>query len=144
MTTTHSLFQRPGGRVSATVKRALPAALADAPVKSIKTVYGDRDVVTVVYSVETPDEIIPHAKFMGTCCALLTHLEETDVCPALLRGVSEHPDDAVPFVWLLRPEWAGAYMRDDISETELLRRVARTSYHLNDDRGAAPPQGGAA
>lgn len=105
---------RPYSRTSSALRRLLAAA--DSTTPAVSHVYGDADVVTVVYQARSDGS---HQKILGGCVAALTRLDERDLAPDVVRGVC-HADDAdVPLVWLLPREWGLAYAADRLDRVDV-------------------------
>ncbi|MGB9931558.1 hypothetical protein [Haloarcula amylolytica] len=119
-------MSRPGSRESAAVRRALARRWSGAPT-TVESVYGDSDIVTVVYEVSRPMVGTVHAECLGTAAHALAALDSKGTAPEVLRGVCHLPEAPPPLVWLLRREWASAQQAGELDDVELLERVADTS-----------------
>lgn len=120
-----SELSRPGSRESAAVRKAFDQLGIR---REVENVYGDADVVTVVYSPrDGPDDGTAHSNMMGLCATVLRHLTEKDLAPEILRGVCHHDDADAPIVWLVRREWATAIADGDLDHGEVYNRIVDTS-----------------
>jgi len=122
---------RPGSRESAAVRRALSRRWGGAPTTA-ESVYGDTDVVTVVYETPRPMVGTAHAECLGSAVHALAALAAKGTAPETLRGVCHLPGEPVPLVWLLRCEWACAQQAGELDDAALLERVADTSPLFDD------------
>jgi len=122
---------RPGSRESAAVQRALSRRWSGGDT-TVDTVYGDSDIVTVVYDTAQPMAGRAHAECLGGAAHALSDLTSNGTAPAVLRGVCHLPEAPVPLVWLLRREWACAQQAGEMDSGELLERVADTSPLFGD------------
>ena len=105
---------RPYSRTSSALRRLLAAA--DSTTPAVSHVYGDADVVTVVYQARGDGS---HQEMIGGCVAALTRLDERDLEPDVVRGVCRPEDADVPLVWLLPREWALAYDNDRLDRVDV-------------------------
>jgi len=104
------------------------------PYPDPESVYGDRDVVTVVYSIPTDEtDGGAHVEWIGNAMAAFRHLDEA-VSPAVLRGVCHLENDECPLVWLLRREWVEALEAGELTQTEVLDRTVQTTATATSDR----------
>ncbi|MDQ2072817.1 hypothetical protein RBH20_09750 [Haloarcula sp. H-GB4] len=131
---------RPGSRESAAVRRALSRRWGDSA-KTAESVYGDSDIVTVVYDLGRPMSGTAHAECLGGVAHALAALASKGTAPRLLRGVCHLPDEPIPLVWLLRREWACAEQTGEMDDVDLLGRVAATSPLFGDVVDTKPRHG---
>jgi hypothetical protein len=119
--------RRPRSRVSARVRREL------SPHVPIDSVYGDSDVVTVVYPTPAdPLDADVHGEYVSALGSVMVELERGRYqAPALLRGVCHADAYEVPVVWLARREWAAAYNAGDIDAEEYIPRITNESSGID-------------
>lgn len=103
---------RPRSRGSATLRRLLEM---DDTAPDPTDVYGDSDLVTVVYPATGED---PHRGQLAACVAALARADDR-LASDVVRGVCHVNGDAVPLVWLLPREWALAFVTEQLGAVDV-------------------------
>lgn len=125
---------RPGSRESAAFRRTLKRALN----WNVNAVYGDADVVTVVYP-PPPDETDEsvHAELVAECTHIYEAVHSRDCASDILRGVCDIEAAKIPFVWLCRREWLEDWTAGEIDHVALMERIYSTSLVTNGNKAVA-------
>jgi hypothetical protein len=136
---------RPGSRASAAVRRYLKQHGVP-----VSTVYGDTDLVTVIYpapldSADEREAAGYHTDWMDACLMVLQEFAaaEHKPDPETLRGVCHLEEVEAPVVWLVRREWALALGRGDLDTRDTLEKIVATSATLSLDGQERAAAGGA-
>jgi hypothetical protein len=112
--------------------RAVHRTLVQSAAAPFLTVYGDADVVTVVYPMADYEDFHEHRERLGEFLGVYEHVIEAGdaPAPARLRGVIPLADDrhaAETLAWVMRREWVDAYRAGELSPDGVVDRIAEAT-----------------